>query len=531
MDIADKIFRPHWVKLIALCLITFGILTGTRFAYDAIVFKQNSTQLEELSQRTLLRGELAVDYAVITLSELASQGLGRCDSDSLMEIRRIIYLRGAVKDVQVLGANNQLRCAGLPQARELGVANFDLEGGYPSSNGSISLHDIGVENSGLLGVVWRFGKDLTFLAVLNVDSLMFDVFPAALRDRSRADLILGESRKFASHTPLSVAKMPIMDPIMFSSRSERYPLKTRFALSSTALNGWNREAEPYVLAFGAIVGLIIAVLSVGLLSRGANPSDEIRAGLRRGEFKPYMQPIFAINGCKIIGCEVLTRWVKPDGTIVPPFQFIPLAETSGLIVPMTRAVVKASLEALADHLKTNKAFKVAFNIVPADLVSEGFADEMCEIVREAGVASRQVILELTERQEFSDLGEAIVAIKSLREHGFRVALDDTGTGHNGLSNVQALGADIIKIDKHFVDRIGVDRAATTIVQMLVHLAEELGMRTVAEGIETEQQLKALRDCRVDEGQGFLVSAPVSADEFLGLVSQQKQRKSGIRIAA
>jgi len=522
MDLADRFFRSRWARLVVFILIAFGVTTGIRFAYNEVSFRQNSSQLNELSQRTLLRAELAADYAVLTLSELAAEGLGRCDTSSLMEIRKIIYLRGAVKDIQVLGANDVLRCAGLPQARELNVANFDLQNGYPASNGSISLHDIGLENSGLLGIVWRFGNELAFLAVLNVDSLMFDVFPAALRDQARADLLLGEDKKFASHVPLSEVQMPIMDPLEFSAKSERYPLSAEFTLSNLALHEWNREAEPYVLAFGGVLGLIIAGMSVALLSRPTDPRRELRDGIRKGEFEPYMQPIFSIDGRKIVGCEVLTRWVKADGTIVPPYQFIPLAETSGLIVPMTREIISKSLDLLADHLNANKGFKVAFNIVPADLVSETFADEICELVRAAGVERRQVILELTERDQFENLGEAIVAIKSLREHGFRVALDDTGTGHNGLSNVQALGADIIKIDKHFVDRIGVDRAATTIVQMLVRLADELGMRTVAEGIETEQQLDALRDCRVHEGQGFLVSEPVTAEKFLTLVSGPTQ---------
>ena len=181
--------------------------------------------------------------------------------------------------------------------------------------------------------------------------------------------------------------------------------------------------------------------------------------------------------------------------------------------------MRSALEALKPHLKKEPCFKVAFNVTPCDLVSEKFAGELCEIVKHAGIARRQIVLELTERQDFDDLDVAISAIKELREMGFKVSLDDTGTGHNGLSYVQQLGADIIKIDKHFIDRIGVDGAATTIVQMLVRLAEELGMRTVAEGIETEQQMQALLDCQVDEGQGFLISPPLPAKEFLEFVAK------------
>lgn len=519
-----------WVKLAIICIVAALVTFGTKLTYSAIVLRQNVALIEELSRRTLQRAELAADYAVITLSELASDGLGRCDSDSLMEIRRIIYLRGAVKDVQVLGENGVLRCAGLPQARELNVANFELDGGYPASNGSIHLHDIGLEDSGLLGIVWRFGPKLTFLAVLNVDSLLFDVFPAALRDGARADLILGADMAFATYAPFSESEMPIIKPMLFSASSDRYPLRIKFKLSEDALQGWNRGAEPYFVMFGAVLGLIIGVMSAALMTRKPEPSKVMRAALHAGEFIPYMQPLFNIEDRRIIGCEVLTRWVKPDGTIIPPYRFIPLAEESGLILPMTRDIIVSSLAVLRDLLRSDKTFKVAFNIVPADLVSVSFAKDICAIVKDSGVARRQIVLEITERQELANLELAVAAIAELRALGFRVALDDTGTGHNGLTNVQALGADIIKIDKHFIDRVCNDRAASTIIQMLVKIADELDMTTVAEGIETVEQLDKLHECRVDEGQGFLISPPLSAPRFLELVADQSAANADSKAA-
>lgn len=530
MILAGKLIKTIWVRLLIVCLIVLGFMAGTKVAYDAVILQQNKERIAELSRQTIDRAELLADYAVITLSDLAAAGLGRCDAESLMEIRRSVYLRGAVKDVQVLGANNELRCAGLPQARLLGVANFDLDEGYAARSGNIFLHDIGMDSSGLLGIAWRFRSDLTFLAVLNVDSLMFEVFPAALRDQARADLLLGDDQSFARHVTFSESEMPIIDPVVFSDASARYPMQTRFALSMEALRTWKRESEPYVIGAGGVLGLVLGVLVAGLLSRPVDPTREMQAALRKGEFVPFMQPLFAIDGGRITGCEVLARWVKPDGHVISPLRFIPLAEDNGLIVPITRSIIRSALVALSAHLKADENFKVAFNIVPADLVSENFAGEICDIARDAGVAHKQIVLELTERQQFADLPSAIAAIKMLQELGFRVALDDTGTGHNGLSYVQELGADIIKIDKHFVDIIGMDRAATTIIQMLVRLAADLGMTTVAEGIETEQQLKALRDCNVDEGQGFLVSKPLPVDMFLAFVDGQQQSGAAQRAA-
>jgi len=519
-----------WARLLIAVLVFAGAVLATFGAYDAVMFSSNKNQIEELGQRTLQRAELTVDYAVITLSELSQAGLLDCDTDSLMQLRRISYLRGSIKDIQVVGLNNRLLCAGTPMVRELGVANFDLEEGYVSADGNISLHDIGLANSGLLGVAWKMRPDLTFLAVLNLDSVLFDVFPAQLRDFAHAGLLLGADSEIAGHQSNREDEFASQEKIRFSFSSDRYPLRTNFELSVAALRAWNRGAQPYVLAAGSVLGIILGLFSFSLLSRPRDPDAEMREGLKRGEFVPFMQPTFCVGTREIVGCEVLVRWKKSDGTFVSPQRFIAAAESNGLIVPMTRAVMARALSQLGDHILANPDFKVAFNVVPSDLVSGRFAEELCDLVSQAGVERRQLVLELTERQEFDDLDQAIKTISELRGLGFRVALDDTGIGHNGLSHVQMLGVDIIKIDKLFIDRVGMDRSATAIVQMLVRLADELGMRTVAEGIETEEQLNTLAELNVDEGQGYLVSRPLPAGEFLELV-REKPGNGEIRTAA
>jgi len=520
--VLGKLLQYLWVRLLLSALVVAGAAMVTRLAYDEVVFSSNKKQMEELSKRTLQRAELAIDYVVITLSELSLTGLGNCDKASLMQLHRISYLRGSIKDIQVLGVNNRLLCAGESMAFEMGLANFNLDQGYVSSNGAISLHDIGFENSGLMGVAWRMRPDLTFFAVLNLDSLFFDIFPAPLREQVSAGLVLGADGEIAAHKPNNAAGFAAEEKVRFSSSSQRYPLKTSFEIGVSALRAWNREAEPYVNGAGVLLGILMGLLSFSILSRPRDPDAEMREGLKKGEFIPFMQPIFSIKTRKIVGCEVLMRWEKCDGSIVGPLGFIPLAESNGMIVAMTRSIMVSTFKELGEYMLANPGFKVAFNIVPSDLVSGCCAEELCEIVARAGVARQQVVLELTERQDFEDLGKAVTTIRQLRDLGFKVALDDTGVGHNGLSNVHRLGVDIIKIDKMFIDRVGVDRSAKTIVQMLVRLADELGMRTVAEGIETEEQLKTLYECNVDEGQGYLVSKPLPAEQFLELVRQNSQ---------
>jgi EAL domain-containing protein (putative c-di-GMP-specific phosphodiesterase class I) len=147
------------------------------------------------------------------------------------------------------------------------------------------------------------------------------------------------------------------------------------------------------------------------------------------------------------------------------------------------------------------------------------------VVVAARVSARQIVLEVTERNELPDLDQAAAVVKELRDLGFRVAMDDVGVGHSGLSQIKGLGVNTIKIDKFFVDTITEDGSAITIVEMLVRLARDLGMTVIAEGIETPEQVQALIACGVEEGQGYIVSQPLPFAKFDELLEVRRSRAS------
>ena len=515
--------KSIWVRLAVFAFIVLAVTGVARLTYAGIVWNNNIRLISELNRTTLNRAEVAVDYAVDTLADLQLTGLISCDEAALDEIRRISFLRGSIKDIQVLNAEHGLLCAGAPIGRELGATNFNFSDAYPAKDDHIYFHDITRNNSGILGVARHVNADTTLLAVLNLDSLLFGIFPEAVQDHARADLVMGGDVEVASQIPPADPDEQTPTLKEFRAVSDRYPLEVVFFVDEEVLGNWNRDgAQKYVDDFSLVLGLLLGWMALIKLAQPKSLLRRVREGLRRREFVPFMQPTFDIAGRGIVGCEVLIRWVQADGSVVQPFRFIPFAEDNGLIVPMTRMVMREALMQLKGQMKADKAFKVAFNVVPCDLLSDRFEQELVEIVSSAGVSRSQIVIEITERQEFADQNKAIAIISRLRELGFRVALDDTGVGHNGLSNVHLLGADIIKIDKIFIDRIGLDVSATTIVQMLVRLAREMDMGTVAEGIETEEQLEILAECGVDEGQGYLVSHPLPADAFLTLVARNRQ---------
>jgi EAL domain-containing protein (putative c-di-GMP-specific phosphodiesterase class I) len=158
-------------------------------------------------------------------------------------------------------------------------------------------------------------------------------------------------------------------------------------------------------------------------------------------------------------------------------------------------------------------------------MAPGFVDTLRSTVAGARLSPRQLVIEITEREEIENLERAASVIAELRECGFKVAIDDVGVGHSGLSQVQRLGANILKIDKFFVDSMGRDSTANAVVKMLVHLARELKMKIHAEGIETDEQMSALIACGVEEGQGYLVSRPLPIADFIAFMDERSKPAS------
>jgi sensor c-di-GMP phosphodiesterase-like protein len=392
---------------------------------------------------------------------------------------------------------------------------------FTTSNDQISFVDLELKDNGMIGIIWQF-ETYGLMALINIDTLLFDIFPSDWRADSISEIGFDKDHPIGLRDSTILENMVAMkgELTSFATVSSRYPLRAELGVTEQKLIAHARENMAPILFGGSIIGLIFSLLIAQLLSRPTNPLHSIRQGIKNEEFVPYVQPLFDMKNRQIIRGEALMRWVKADGSIVPPTVFIPLAEDSGLIVPMTRSIIQQTLQQIGKDYAQDRSMKISFNITPTDLVSEGFVDELDNLVSASSVAVEQVILEITERQQFEDVNLAIAVIEELKSKGYRVALDDTGTGHNGLSYVQDLQADIMKIDKKFVDFIAIDETGTEIIQMLVDLAKRMKMQTIAEGIETEDQARILTKLGVDQGQGYLVAKPMPTNTFCDELRKQ-----------
>jgi sensor c-di-GMP phosphodiesterase-like protein len=272
-----------------------------------------------------------------------------------------------------------------------------------------------------------------------------------------------------------------------------------------------------IFASGVIV-LIVGAITLLLPRRnGDNPVAEVERALAAGQFVPYYQPIVDIRSGQLRGAEVLVRWKKPDGTLVLPGSFIPLAESSGLIRDMTTDLMRRVCTEAGAAVGCRPALKISFNFAGQLFGDESIVKEVRKIFINSPIKLSQVVLELTERDPIENFTETRRVIAALQGLGVRIAIDDVGTGHSGLSYILKLGVDIIKIDKMFVDAIGTDRNSTTIVETLIDLAHNMRMDVVAEGVENFEQVMHLRELGVRSAQGYVFAPPLPGSAFLQLI--------------
>ena len=272
-------------------------------------------------------------------------------------------------------------------------------------------------------------------------------------------------------------------------------------------------------AIGVGVLAMMLVAFVLLMRRRAsdNPVAEMERALKAGEFVPYYQPIVDITSGQLRGAEVLVRWRKPDGTLVSPGSFIPLAESSGLIRAMTRDLMKRVRAQAGEAIGRRPALKISFNFAGQLFSDQSIVKEVRNIFAGGPIKYSQVVLEVTERDPIENFTKTRQTIAALQGLGVRIAIDDVGTGHSGLSYMLKLGVDIIKIDKMFVDAVGTDQNATTIVETLIDLAHNMRMDIVAEGVENFEQVMYLRERGIRQAQGYVFAPPLPGSSFLQLI--------------
>ncbi len=263
-------------------------------------------------------------------------------------------------------------------------------------------------------------------------------------------------------------------------------------------------------------------LRIEVIDRMATEHSLHRA-LERSELTLHYQPVVEVEGATSVAVEALIRWRHPEQGMVSPGRFIPVAEESGLIIPIGAWVLEQACSQAHDWHQLGRVGpqgSVEVNLSARQIDDPEIVQTVAEILARTGLPPEHLTLEITESALMRDAASALVVLSALKEIGVLLAIDDFGTGYSSLSYLQRFPLDIVKVDRMFVQELGMRTGGDEIVSAVIQLAHALDLEVVAEGVETEQQLDVLRSLECDFAQGFLFSRPVPASELRSLFGLQ-----------
>jgi sensor c-di-GMP phosphodiesterase-like protein len=492
-----------------------------------MVDRQGRDELLQSARRHMVLVEARLGRTVKALDDLAARGVDSCRASHIEALRQTTFATTPVKELSVVAADGRTLCTDI--------------GNQPEQRTIVSSEPLAAGSRTLLEVVRLGGQPRQWLrirrpgagaanglaalipALLFVPQVSTAGGPLSFHART-----LTASGTVVAEAGRGAAAAADGDLIVTEFASRHYPLRTVITASHGGLAGSQRDLRALGTIASGLLAIFILALSVLLPRRDrTNPVADIERAMKAGEFVPYFQPIVDIRSGRLRGAEVLIRWRKPDGTIVPPASFIPLAESSGLIIELTRGLMRRVCQDAGALLGARPHMKIGFNLTAQHVANEAIVDDVRAIFKKSQVRLSQVVLEVTERQPIVNLTETRRVIAALQGLGVKVAIDDVGTGHSGLSYMLKLGVDIIKIDKMFIDSIGTDRNSNAIIETLIDLAQNMRMDVIAEGVESFEQVLHLRELGIRAAQGFVFSPPLPASAFMQLVETIDPIKPGV----
>lgn len=509
-------------------LVGLTLVAGPVFvAID--VAKRQSIDIESkkamlLADEVMRRSDETSRQAIVVLKTLAAnKSAGTCSPDEIALMRKLAISSSYLQSVGRVQAN-RLVCSSLGHHG----AGFDLgPPDYVSVLGATvrATVKLPVAPQSRFIVLERDGY-----ATIMHRELVFDVQDYAA-DNSLALVSASTGRTIATrgHYDPGWRRQPLAQGRAFTFNDGNYIVALRrsnivdlvavAAIPIKAVQQLSRQLMAALVPFGLLLGLALATGFTFLVRQQRALPALLRAALRRDELFLVYQPILSLETRQCVGAEALLRWRGRDGAMVRPDLFIPIAEATGLILPITRRILALVERELPALVAAFPQLHVSINLSSRDLQSDDIVKQLGELMRRSGVSPGTLIVEATERGLIDvDLARAVV--REIRATGIGVAIDDFGTGYSCLSYLTTLNVDFLKIDKSFVATIGGTAPANSVVLHIIEMAKSLNLAMIAEGVETEVQAAFLRQRGVQFAQGFLYAKPMSGEDFMRYMAAQ-----------
>ena len=492
----------------------FASVGGAQWAVSAYIDGAVETYIADQTVRAHERSEATFQSILDQLNDLSNfdgQMCGLLHRESLL---RIALQDTHISVVIATGPNGETFCQ-VPDLGEAQLVSFRepvqlfAEGAH--------LAQVRLDNSRLTGLLFEMSTGEGTHKAL-VPRQVFPHFFDGVDDSVGVVLTLGETVLFARNPAVHSDGRPA-DIEVRSTALSIGPLRSQVSVNREIIADSYRALQRWSMIGSTVIAILLTALYWRLTKHTPKQVDQMDRAIENNEFVPFYQPVFDVESGKLVGCEVLVRWIKPDGKVISPGSFIGLAEQSGLAVPMTRKLMQTVVSDLQAAYASRRKLKVAINLFNQHFDNLDIIHDVEQIFGPSPIAYSQVVLEITERAPLESLSRAKVIMRKLQRMGCRLALDDAGTGHGGLAYLQELGLDMVKIDKMFIDQLGKNRVGESITQSLTELASQLDMDVIAEGVESIDQVDHLKRYGIRQAQGYLFAPPLPAERYLALVAK------------
>jgi sensor c-di-GMP phosphodiesterase-like protein len=504
------------IAVVAGILIAGAPVALFNYWLNNLILEQTRDDVDSTARRSITLAEGRIGGAINILDDLARRGITTCSPEHLEALRRANLDASGVTEFSVVDPSGRTICS------DLGVAlRHRIVLTTEAVADSTALMDVMVVDDKpqrMLRV--RRPTDTNSVAALIPGDLLITKVSTqgGLLLNAHGRVATMDGTVLATVGPVTEFGDPFESMVVSTLASKRFGINVTMTRPKSMLSRGQEE----IRFLGTVVNAVIAIalLAIGFLvpwRQRNNPVAELERALKAGEFVPYYQPVVDITTGRLRGCEVLMRWRKSDGTVVPPATFIPLAESSGLIMEMTRSLMRKVVQELGPVCEVRPSLRIGFNLAAEHFSNESIVGDVQKIFEHSPIKLTQIVLEVTERQQLEDLGHARRVIAALQDLGIKIAIDDIGAGHSGLSYILKLGVDVIKIDKMFVDALGTESSSTAIIETLVDLARNMDIEIIAEGVETFDQVIALRERGIQAVQGYVFAPPLPGLSFLRLL--------------
>ena len=501
--------------MLLAAIAAFVPVMAVDYLLDSYVRVRERAQLQHAVDGATGAIQSVILDATGSLRRILADSPSLCTPTFIANVHKAMEESLYVKQVLVENADGVQYCDAF--GRQVSYSRLSDELSIPGGTEKISVVTLGDLEMPVFKITQAFGTSrlaAVFVPVLGTpaESLLSGLKPTAI---VRLALTNGVPVVTAGDA-LAFDRRDGTEFVTAEAFAAELPIRAEAAVPFAIVRADYSDLDVSFTVIACLMSGAFLVLSLQYVRRSQLPAFDLERAIRAGELKPYYQPVINLRTGALAGCEVLCRWEKRTGEIVPPGAFIDYAEVTGLAIPMTISLMQQVKNDLAELCRDMPELKVSINLFEGHFRDATIVDDVQAIFGGSSISFRQLVFEITERRPLDNTLATSAVISGLHSLGCRIAMDDAGTGHSNLAYMQTLGIDVIKIDRVFVDMIKQGTTQVPVLDALIVMARDLGTEIVAEGVETEAQALYLRARGVVMAQGFLFAPAIRVHQLLEL---------------